>query len=168
MNYFSKPILGLVAMVSITACAEKHTASDSGNDMYIVSDGILVIDVAAAVRDGVQVLDHAGQPLEGVAVLRAGLSIAVANGETALIQSSPDALAVLDSNKDNRLDANDPVWNNMHLAVDYNGDGVIGQGEYALIGECGVDALELDLEAGQVWSQHSDGARKPVQLPGAA
>jgi hypothetical protein len=103
-----------------------------------------------------------------VAVLRAGFSIAISNGESALIQSSPDALAVLDSNKDNQLDANDPVWNSMHLAIDYNGDGIIGEGEYALIGECGVDALELDLETGQVWSLHSDGARKPVQLPGAA
>jgi hypothetical protein len=158
----------LVAMVSIAACAEKHAASDSGNDMYIVSDGILVIDAAATMHDGIQVLDPAGQPLEGVAVLRAGLAIAVANGESAVIQSSPDALAVLDINKDNQLDANDPVWKNMHLAIDYNGDGIIGEGEYALIGECGVDALELDLDAGQAWSQHSDGARKPIQLPGAA
>jgi len=60
MIYLSRSLLGLIAMVSITACAEKHTASDSGNDMYIVSDGILVIDNAAATRNGVQVLDRAG------------------------------------------------------------------------------------------------------------
>ncbi len=168
MIYLSRSLLGLIAMVSITACAEKHTASDSGNDMYIVSDGILVIDNAAATHNGVQVLDRAGKPLDGVAVLRAGFSIAINNGESAVIQSSPDALAVLDINKDSQLDANDPVWNSMHLAIDYNGDGIIGEGEYALIGECGVDALELDLETGQVWSLHSDGVRKPVQLPGAA
>ena len=168
MNYLSMALPCLAAMVSITACAEKYAASDSSNDMYIVSDGLLVIDTKLAAHDGVRVLDHAGQPLEGVVVLRAGLSIAVGNGVQAVIEASPDALAVLDSNKDLQLDANDPAWHNMHLAVDYNGDGIIGEGEYALIGECGVDALELDLEAGQAWSHHSDGVRKPVQLPGAA
>ena len=159
--------LSLVTLIFITACAEKPTAGDSGNDMYIVSDGLLVLDAEGAAQDGIRVLDKAGQRLEGVVVLRAGLSIAVDDGESAVIEASPDALAVLDDNNDQQLDASDPAWGNMHLAVDYNGDGTIGEGEYALIGECGVDALELDLRAGQAWSLHSDGAKKPLALPGA-
>jgi hypothetical protein len=168
MKYSGRFVTGLLTLVLITACAEQPAASDSGSDMYVVSDGLLVIDTKLAAHDGVRVLDHMGQPLDGVIVLRAGLSIAVDNGAEVVIEASPDALAVLDTNSDQRLDATDPAWHNMHLAVDYNGDGIIGEGEYALIGECGVDALELDLEAGQAWSHHSDGARKPVQLPGAA
>ena len=82
-----------------------------------------------------------------------------------MIAASPNALTVLDINKDQRLDTNDPVWDNMHLAVDYNDDGIIGEGEYALIGECGVDALELVPEEGLAWSLHSDGNRKLVGLP---
>ena len=71
-------------------------------------------------------------------------------------------------NRDNLIDAKDPAWENMYLAVDYNGDGSIGQGEYALIGECGVDALKIDVQAGQAWSLHSDGKTKIVKLPNTA
>lgn len=106
--------------------------------------------------------------MNGVVALRFGLSITNANGEIAVIGPSPDALTILDGNKDSRLDHSDPLWDNMHLAVDYNGDSNIGEGEYALIGECGVDALELDLEAGQAWSHHSDGKTKIITLPSAS
>ncbi len=84
-----------------------------------------------------------------------------------VIEASPAALIVLDSNRDNLIDTKDPVWKNMHLAVDYDGDGNIGQGESALIGECGVDALEIDAPAGKAWSLHSDGKTKVVKLPSA-
>jgi hypothetical protein len=167
MRNSGRLVFSLVSLVLITACAEKRTASDTGSDMYIVSDGLLVIDTDMAAQDGIRVLGPAGQPLEGVVVLRAGLSIAVDKGESAVIASSPDALAVLDFNYDQQLDANDPAWSNMHLAVDYNDDGTIGEGEYALIGECGVDSIELDLGAGQAWSHHSDGGKKSLALPGA-
>jgi hypothetical protein len=52
-----------------------------------------------------------------------------------------------------------------YVAVDYDGDDIIGNGEYALIGECGVDALKIDLAAGRVSSVHSDGKTKVVKLP---
>ena len=62
MNYLSWPMLGLMAVLLTTACAEKRAASDSGYDMYVVSDGLLVLDTDAAAQDGVRVLDDAGQP----------------------------------------------------------------------------------------------------------
>jgi hypothetical protein len=168
MDYFRKYICILLVVISIIGCAEKRTASDSGDDMYVVSGGILAVDTNAAVNNGFQILDRGGQRMDGVVALRFGLSISNDSGETVVIEASPNALFVLDANKDSRLDDSDPMWNNMHLAVDYNGDGNIGEGEYALIGECGIDALELDLEAGQAWSHHSDGTTKIITLPSAS
>jgi len=168
MVYFGEYICILLVVLAISGCAEKRTASDSGDDMYVVSDGMLALDTNEAAKNGIQLLDRAGRPMDGVVVLRFGISISNDNGETVLIEASPDALSVLDVNKDGRLDDSDPLWNNMHLAVDYDGDGTIGQGEYALIGECGVDALDLDLKRGQAWSHHSDGRTKIVKLPSAS
>jgi hypothetical protein len=168
MDYFRKCICILLVGLSTTGCAEKRTASDSGDDMYVVSDGMLAVDANEAANNGVQILDRAGGLMDGVTVLRFGLSISNDNGETVVIEASPDALSVLDANKDSRLDHSDPLWDNIYLAVDYNGDGNIGEGEYALIGECGIDALELDLEAGQAWSHHSDGETKVITLPRAS
>jgi hypothetical protein len=155
-------------LLVVSACAEKRNAADSGDDMYVVSDGMLAVDTEAAGRSGIFILDRNGDKLTGVIPLRYGLSISQDDAGSAVIGASPDALIVLDANRDNLIDAKDPAWENMHLAVDYNGDGSIGQGEYALIGECGVDALKIDVQAGQAWSLHSDGETKIVKLPNTA
>ena len=164
MKYLTGLLAFLLAILTMSACAEKRTAADSGDDMYVVSDGMLAVDTVAAGEVGITILDRAGEKVSSVVPLRHGFSILVEGGESAVIGASPDALFVLDANNDNRIDANDPAWQNMHLAVDYNGDGAIGSGEYALIGECGVDALVLDSE-GQAWSLHAKGDKKPVVLP---
>ncbi len=168
MNCYGKYICILLVALVTNGCAQKGTSSDSGDDMYIVSDGILVIDANEAANNGVQILDRAGHLMDGIVTLRSGLSISNDSGKIIVIKASSDALTVLDANKDSRLDDSDPAWSNMHLAVDYNGDGTIGQGEYALIGNCGVDGLELDLKTGQAWSHHSDGRTEIVKLPGAS
>jgi len=165
MKYFGKLFFVLFVALTVTACAEKRTVTDSGEDMYVVSDGMLAVDTSTAGDVGIFILDRNGQKMVGVVPLRHGFSISRDDGGSTIIDASPDALAVLDSNKDNLIDAKDPVWDNMHLAVDYDGDGKIGQGEYALIGECGVDALKIDVSAGQAWSLHSDGKTKVVKLP---
>ena len=153
------------ALLAVSGCTEKRTASDSGKDMYVVSGGILVVDATAIASSNEQILGRDGSVMDGVVVLRLGRTIANGNGDSAIIDTSSNALAAFDANQDGRLDEHDPVWGNMHLAIDYNGDNTIGEGEYALIGECGVDAIELDLGAGQAWSLHSDGEKKPVKLP---
>jgi hypothetical protein len=158
-------VIVLTGALMIGGCAEKRTAADSGEDMYVVSDGMLAVDTAAATANGIQILDRNGGVMEGVVVLRAGLSIVNKGGEMSVIGPAPDALSILDENGDNRLDAGDPAWGTMHLAVDYNGDNTIGNGEYALIGECGVDALVLDLDRAQAQSLHSDGKIKIVKMP---
>ena len=165
MKYLARLICVLSVALTVGACAEKRTAADSGDDMYVVSEGMLAVDTTTAGDMGIFILDRNGQRMTGVVPLRHGFSISRDNGGSAIIEASPDALAVLDSNKDNLIDAKDPAWENMHLAVDYDGNGNIGQGEYALIGECGVDALKIDVPAGQAWSLHSDGKTKEVKLP---
>jgi len=168
MIFISRLVLVLMVLPVVFACAEKRTASDSGNDMYIISDGILVIDAAEAAHNNVQMYDRDGALMGGIVVLRLGQTVVNNGGDSAVIEASSNALSVLDANRDNRLDHSDPVWDSMHLAVDYNDDGIIGEGEYALIGECGVDAIKLDMETGQAWSLHADGETKQVKLPAAS
>ncbi len=165
MDYVGRLICILLLVLAVSACAEKRTAAESGDDMYVVSDGMLAVDTGTAGGVGIYILDRTGQKMTGVVPLRHGFSISLDDGRLAVIESSPDALIILDSNKDNLIDAKDPAWENMHLAVDYDGDGTIGDGEYALIGECGVDALKIDVLSGQAWSVHSDGKTKVVKLP---
>jgi hypothetical protein len=162
---FSYFIFLLAAALLSSGCAEKRTAADSGDDMYVVSDGMLAVEATEAAASGIRILDRNGDAMDGVIVLRSGLTIANADGESSVIGPTPVALSVLDENKDNRLDEGDPAWGNMHLAVDYNGDNIIGEGEYALIGECGIDALELDLNGNLARSLHSNGKIKLVKLP---
>ncbi len=165
MNYAGRLIFILFLVWAVSACGEKRTAADTGDDMYVVSNGMLAVDTGTASSIGIYILDRAGQKMAGVVPLRNGFSISQDKGRLAVIESSPDALTILDSNNDNQIDAEDPAWKNMHLAVDYDGDGKIGDGEYALIGECGVDALKIDVSSGEAWSVHSDGKTKVVKLP---
>ena len=53
----------------------------------------------------------------------------------------------------------------LFLAVDYNGDGAIGKGEYALIGNCGVKSLKLKPNLQEAWSVHTNGSIKTVTTP---
>jgi hypothetical protein len=168
MFHSVKLSIGLLLVFITGGCAEKRTAADSGDDMYVVSDGMLAVDTASAEESGISIFDRDGKKMSSVVPLRHGFTISVADGESAEVTNTPDALLVLDSNSDSLINSKDPVWKNMHLAVDYNGDGLIGKGEYALIGECGVDALKLDVQAGQAWSLHSDGETKVMKLPGSS
>ena len=91
-----------------------------------------------------------------------------------LLGAAADTLAdeiykvtVFDDNEDHRIDQDDSAWNSMCLAVDYNGNGEIGDGEYALIGKCGVDGITLDLANGEAWSIHTNGAKKIITLGSA-
>jgi hypothetical protein len=165
MNYLAGLLCIFSALMAMSGCTENRTAADSGDDMYVVSDGMLAVDTETARNVGIFILDREGQKMTGVVPLRYGFSISLDDGGSVVIESSPNALVSLDSNKDNLIDLNDPVWETMYLAVDYDGDGAIGKGEYALIGECGVDALKIDVPAGQAWSLHTDGETKIVKLP---
>lgn len=165
MNYGVGLLCISSALLGMSGCTEKRTTADSGDDMYIVSDGMLAVDTETARNAGIFILNREGQRMAGVVPLRYGFSISLDDGGSVVIESSPNALASLDSNKDNLINLNDPVGENMHLAVDYDGDGTIGKGEYALIGECGVDGLKIDVPAGQAWSLHTDGQTKIVKLP---
>ena len=168
MDILCKFTFTILVFLAAGACAEKRNAADSGDDMYVVSDGMLAVDTGTAQEVGIFILDRNGDKLTGVVPLRSGLSISKDEDRSAVIGPSPDALIILDSNSDNMIDAKDPAWDNMYLAVDYDGDGSIGRGEYALIGECGVDALKIDIPKGQAWSLHSDGKTKLVQLPNSS
>ena len=168
INFCVKTLLMWLLILVLSGCAEKRTAKDSGDDMYVVSDGMLAVDAASAGDAGITILDTEGRKMASVVPLRRGYTITSADGGSVEVENTLKALLIFDSNDDNLINSSDPVWRNMHLAVDYDGDGVIGRGEYALIGECGIDGLKLDAQAGQAWSLHTDGETKAVKFPGSA
>lgn len=134
-------------------------------DTFLVSNGILAVD-ANALRDmGIDIVDEDGQAMKGVIVFRAGLSVTDANKQSRRIAGSVYDLSVFDINQDDRIDEGDAPWGAMYLAVDYNEDGDIGSGEYALIGECGVNAISLDLANDKAWSLHDFWVKKEVKIP---
>ncbi len=157
-----------VALLCLTlfGCADDRPTAESDNDAFIVGGGLLTLDTRSAGARDVFAADHDGHLLAGVVVLRPGLSITVDDGPARTIEASPRSLSVFDGNGDGQIDAADPLWQSLHLAVDYNEDGTIGDGEYALIGECGIEALRLDPAADQIWSVHKRGKEKAVRPPG--
>ncbi len=147
------------------ACSDSKNNASKQIGAYIVSSGMLAIDTQAAKDHGLEIFDQDSQLMDGIVPLRSGLVIKRGNKQSSTIGQSPNALIIFDANQDGLINDSDPLWQAMHLAVDYNDDGVIGDGEYALIGECGVDALKLDDAAGKVWSQHTGGDLKLVKSP---
>ncbi len=134
-------------------------------DAFKVSDGILVVDATALRANGVDVSASDGQSLDGIVEVRPGLTVTGVREKMTKIGSSSIDLAVFDLNNDKQIDAQDAPWNAMYLAVDYNRDGEIGKGEYALIGECGVDAISVEASAEDIaWSIHKGGEKKAVTL----
>lgn len=57
-------------------------------------------------------------------------------------------LSGADRNRDGRVDANDPVWPQLRLFVDANGNGVIDEGEVSTFAQAGITAIVLPTEAG--------------------
>lgn len=137
----------------------------AASDAFIVSSGMLAVDADDTREQGLTIQDAAGNVLGGVVVLRAGLSLVDAAGRTYVVESSPTALAAFDTTGDGAIDAADPHWEAMFLAVDYNRDAAITKGEYALIGKCGVDSLHLHLAEGRATSKHTNGSTRDVGLP---
>lgn len=134
-------------------------------DAFLVSNGILAVD-ATALRDmGIDIIDEDGQAMKGVIVFRTGLSVTDTNKQSRTIAGSVYDLSVFDINEDDSIDKDDAPWDAMYLAVDYNEDGDIGSGEYALIGECGVNGISLDLANDKAWSLHKFWVRKEVKIP---
>jgi hypothetical protein len=134
-------------------------------DAFLVSNGILAVDTNGLRDIGIDIVDDNGRALEGVIAFRTGLSVTDTNKQSRRIAGSVDDLSVFDINEDLRIDAHDAPWDAMYLAVDYNGDGDIGSGEYALIGECGVNAISLDLANNKAWSLHRFWVKKEVKIP---
>lgn len=150
----------VAALFALLACSEAPTT-----DAFKVSDGILVVDATALRAKGVDMAGSDGQSLDGIVEVQPGLSVKADNEKTTRIGISSLDLAVFDLNGDKQIDDQDAPWDAMYLAVDYNRDGAIGEGEYALIGECGVNAISIDASVDeQAWSIHTKGEKKAVTL----
>ena len=131
---------------------------------FIIGGGMLAIDADLVRKKGLVLKAAGGQLLHGVVVIKPGLTV-INEDLVRVIDETPSSLVLLDGNLDDSIDALDSYWDAMFLAVDYNGDGEIRKGEYALIGNCGVKALKLNPNSGEAWSVHTDGSTKKVGMP---
>jgi hypothetical protein len=154
---------GFLLILASACSADNQESGIQGS--YIIRSGIVAIDTDAAAKKNLGFFEQDGKKHNGVVAVRPGLMVAVGDQPRVEVGNPPNPLTVFDANQDGRIDASDPVWDVMHLAVDYNGDGTIGSGEYALIGECGVNAIRLDPDTGEIWSLHKDGKTEAVQIP---
>lgn len=163
MKYLTA-FLGALLLLGFGAFLLLSPEDSFADEIYLVSNGILVVDAEALRDNHIDIKDENGQSLGGVIAIRPGLSITDASGRLTNLGGSITDLSVFDENKDHRIDHDDSAWHAMYLAVDYNRDGEIGDGEYALIGDCGVDAITFDLANGNAWSIHKDGAKKAITI----
>ena len=143
---------GLFALI-ISGCSESPPPAP---DTFIIGGGMIVLDTKSAGTLGYSLTDSNDQSISGVSILQSGQTVTDPDNLQTSI-TGPVALSAFDANRDTLIDAADPVWNSLHLAVDYNGDGVIDEGEYALIGECGVEALKTDPANNELLTLHTNG-----------
>ena len=151
-----------IMLLEISCWLANHSHAE---DAFIIGGGMLAVDADLAKNKGLLLTDAAGQSMHGVVVIKPGLTVTDTNMRETLIDDTPRSLVPLDGNQDYTIDALDPYWDAMFLAVDYNGDGAIGKGEYALIGNCGVKSLKLKPNLQEAWSVHTNGSIKTVTTP---
>jgi RTX calcium-binding nonapeptide repeat (4 copies) len=92
------------------------------------TDGLLVWD-----RNSNGVIDNGGE-LFGNYTLTASDTVA-ANGFA--------ALASYDSNSDGKIDSSDPIWSDLQVWIDANGNGVTDSGELHSLSSLGIQSLNL-------------------------
>ena len=155
MNVFKYSLIVFVLVLGSQAKAGSE---------FVVSDGILAVDAHALREIGINILDNDGQEVHRVIEFREGLTINHGGDQSVNVTGSMGDLSVFDANGDGSIDEDDAPWDLMYLSIDYNKDGVIGKGEYALIGECGVNGINLELADGQAWSRHGFLSRKEVRF----
>jgi len=146
----------IIALLS--GCSESPPPAP---DTFIIDGGMIVLDTESAGALGYTLTDHNEQVISGVSLLQSGQTVTDPEDLKTSI-TGPVALSAFDANRDTLIDAADPAWNSLHLAVDYNEDGVIGEGEYALIGECGVEALKADPANNELLTFHTSGKTSTV------
>ena len=154
---FLARMIGVIALYLFVPNSE-------ADDAFMVSGGMLTVNADDIAQHGVVLRDASGESLYGIVVLSPGLQIDFAEQQPVQISSSTTSLSVFDQNDDRQLSDEDPIWNSMYLAVDYNSDGQISKGEYALIGKCGVKSINFSPTDDQVLSHHTNGTIRDVRF----
>lgn len=150
-----------IFMALMTGCSKSPPPAQNA---FVIEGGMLVAEMPVISAAGYTVADAAEQPMSGIVILRPGQLITDANKQATTISESAVELAAFDANRDRLIDAADPAWMGLHLSVDYDGDGIIGEGEYALIGECGIDALRIDAANNELQVLHKNGKTTVVTV----
>ncbi|MEZ4751149.1 MAG: hypothetical protein R3B54_11180 [Bdellovibrionota bacterium] len=119
------------------SAAEDGVIFDLNDDGYPVFTGWTAgEDEAFLIRD----INDNGEVDSGAELF--GSATRLRNGSRA--DNGFEALKELDANRDNRMDANDPMWKELRLWRDLNRDARVDWGEVSTLDESRVAAIDLD------------------------
>jgi len=109
-------------------------------------DGFLAVDATGLRAAGIDIKDVGQARLDGVVPVSSRLRI-VADGQSKDVSNARQMLALLDANRDGRLDAKDAAWNHLRLFVDRDGDGSISDTEVRSVVEIGIRDISARIGA---------------------
>lgn len=102
------------------------------------NDAFLVIDATSLRAGGWDVRSPTGATLNGPHLFRTGLRLRSPDGEEIVLADAWQLFAMLDRNRDGRVDAEDPEFRYLRLFLDGNGNGLMDDGELMYIRDAGV------------------------------
>jgi hypothetical protein len=109
-------------------------------------DGFLAVDATGLRALGMDISSAGQARLDGVVPVSSRLRI-VADGQSREVGTSWQLLAVLDTNRDGKLDTKDPCWTHLRIFVDRNGDGSISDTEVRTAVETGIRDISARIGA---------------------
>jgi len=106
-------------------------------------DSFLAADATEMRQRGFNWKSEAGVSLAGNQLVRGGTRLRGPEGKEVVITDSWHFLAQLDTNKDGKLNAADPVWADLKLFGDANADGKLEADELMSLANSGVASVSL-------------------------
>jgi hypothetical protein len=102
------------------------------------NDAFLVLDATALRAAGWTLHGPSGAAMEGPHLFRTGLRLTTPDDSSVTIEDGWQFFALLDRNRDGRINSADPEFRVLRLFIDEDGDGKIGDGELTYIRTAGV------------------------------
>lgn len=102
------------------------------------NDAFLVIDATSLRAAGWDVRSPTGATLNGPHLFRTGLRLRTPDDNEIILADAWQFFAMLDRNRDGRVDAEDPEFRYLRLFLDANGNGLMDDGELMYIRDAGV------------------------------
>jgi hypothetical protein len=102
------------------------------------NDAFLVIDATSLRAAGWEVRSPTGATLNGPHLFRTGLRLLSPDGNEIILADAWQLFAMIDRNRDGRVNSEDPEFRYLRLFLDANGNGIMDDGELMYIRDAGV------------------------------